>query len=112
VGTVLGRLALAAAADLTGRAHDAMSLRVERIELAADNIRLLTLVDSGGAALPEWEPGAHLELHLPSLRVADGRGGSIEVHDTALEGRMLTVRAPINRFRLVDASCYDQSFAL
>jgi ferredoxin-NADP reductase len=41
VGTVLARLALAAAADLTGRAHDAISLRVERIELAADNIRLL-----------------------------------------------------------------------
>jgi hypothetical protein len=76
VGTVLAHLALVAAADPTGRAHDTMSLHVERIELTADNVRLLTLVDSGGAALPEWEPGAHLELNLPSLRVADGRGGS------------------------------------
>jgi tetrachlorobenzoquinone reductase len=119
---------LAAVADVDGRAQDTMSLRVERSELVADNIRLLTLVDSGGAALPEWEPGAHLELHLPSsrirqyslcgdvsdrysyivavLRVVDGRGGSIEIHDTALEGQTLTVRGPINRFRLVDASSY------
>jgi ferredoxin-NADP reductase len=119
---------LATAADTTGATSDTMSLRVERSELVADDIRLLALVDSAGAALPAWEPGAHLELHLPSsrirqyslcgdandrysytvavLRVADGRGGSIEIHDTALEGQILSVRGPISRFRLVDAPRY------
>jgi ferredoxin-NADP reductase len=119
---------LATAADTTGATSDTMSLRVERSELVADDIRILTLVDSAGAALPAWEPGAHLELRLPSsrirqyslcgdvndrysytvavLRVADGRGGSIEIHDTALEGQILSVRGAINRFRLVVASRY------
>jgi tetrachlorobenzoquinone reductase len=105
-----------------------MSLRVERIERAADKIHLLTLVDPAGAVLPPWEAGAHLELQLPSLlirqyslcgdagdrhsytvavlRVDDGRGGSIEIHDTALVGRTLAVRGPINRFTLVQAPSY------
>jgi tetrachlorobenzoquinone reductase len=105
-----------------------MSLRLDRVERAADNILFLTLVDPAGAELPAWEAGAHLELHLPSslvrqyslcgdvrdrhsytiavLRVGDGRGGSMEIHDTPLEGRTLTVRGPINRFGLVDASSY------
>jgi ferredoxin-NADP reductase len=105
-----------------------MQLRVERIERAADKINFITLVDAGGAVLPAWDAGAHLELHLPSglrrqyslcgdmgdrysytvavLRVDDGRGGSIEIHDTGLVGRTLEIRGPINKFRLVDASSY------
>jgi tetrachlorobenzoquinone reductase len=108
-------------------AHTAQ-LRVERIERAAENVNLLNLVDPGGALLPSWEAGAHLELVLPSglrrqyslcgdptdtrsytvavLRVGDGRGGSIEIHDSGLVGRLLEVRGPINRFGLVDASSY------
>jgi len=108
-------------------AHTAQ-LRVERIERAAENVNLLTLVDPSGVMLPSWEAGAHLELVLPSglrrqyslcgdptdtrhytvavLRVGDGRGGSIEIHDTGLVGRLLEVRGPINRFGLVDARSY------
>jgi tetrachlorobenzoquinone reductase len=103
-------------------------LRVERIERAAENINFVTLVDPDGAMLPAWDAGAHLELHLPSglrrqyslcgdpgdqysytvavLRVDDGRGGSIEIHDTGLVGRTLEIRGPINKFGLVDASSY------
>jgi tetrachlorobenzoquinone reductase len=105
-----------------------MQLRVERIERGADKIHFVTLVDPDGGVLPRWDAGAHLELHLPSslrrqyslcgdphdrysytvavLRVDDGRGGSIEIHDTGLVGRTLEVRGPINKFRLVDASSY------
>jgi ferredoxin-NADP reductase len=105
-----------------------MRLRVERVERAADQVCFLTLVDPHGGALPGWDAGAHLELHLPStlrrqyslcgdpadrhsytvavLRVDDGRGGSIEIHDTGLVGRTLDVRGPINNFRLVDAGSY------
>src|SRR5258708_6589418 len=103
-------------------------LRVERIERAADNINFVTLVDPDGAMLPAWDAGAHLELHLPSglrrqyslcgdpgdrysytvavLRVEDGRGGSIEIHDTGLVGRTLEIRGPINKLGLVDARSY------
>ena len=108
--------------------NPAMALRVERVERAADGVLLLRFVDPDGAPLPPWEPGAHLELVLPSslirhyslcgdpadagaytvvvLRVADGRGGSREIHDSELSGQVLTVRGPRNHFRLVDAPSY------
>jgi tetrachlorobenzoquinone reductase len=91
-------------------------------------VALLQFSDPAGRALPPWEPGAHLELVLPSslvrhyslcgdpadtstytvavLRVADGRGGSIEIHDGDLLGQVLTVRGPRNHFPLVDAPCH------
>jgi ferredoxin-NADP reductase len=109
-------------------ADEPMQLRVERIERAAEGVALLTLVHPDGAELPAWEAGAHLELSLPSglkrqyslcglaadrrsytvavLRVDPGRGGSIEIHDTGLVGRVLPVRGPINLFPLVDAPAY------
>lgn len=88
----------------------------------------LELVDPAGAELPRWRPGAHLDLHLPSglvrqyslcgspqdrhvyriavLREVAGRGGSAEVHDTPLVGRVLTVGGPRNHFELVEATRY------
>ncbi|WP_406865297.1 PDR/VanB family oxidoreductase [Streptomyces sp. HUAS MG47] len=84
-----------------------------------------------GAGLPAWQPGAHLDLVLPSGLVrqyslcgdpADsgaytvatrligaeqgGRGGSAEVHEQLHEGVELEIRGPRNRFPLVDASSY------
>ena len=77
-----------------------------------------------GSPLPDWAPGSHVELHLPSgrirqyslcghpesptwtvavLRAEAGRGGSKEVHDVVRDGLALTVRGPRNRFPLVDA---------
>lgn len=78
--------------------------------------------------MPRWEPGAHLDLVLPSglvrqyslcgdpadtssytvatRLVADGRGGSREVHEQVAEGMELEVRGPRNRFPLVEASSY------
>jgi tetrachlorobenzoquinone reductase len=103
-------------------------LRVQSVSWAAESVVLIELVDPSGADLLPWEPGGHLELELPSgtirqyslcgpagsrksyvvavLRVADGRGGSIEVHDTGLVGRELVVRGPRNRFPLVEAPSY------
>lgn len=104
------------------------TLRVERVERVADKVLLLTFTDPAGDALPAWEPGAHLDLLLPSglsrqyslcgdpndaysytvavLRVDDGRGGSLEIHHTDLVGSTLPVRGPINHFKLVDAPSY------
>ena len=103
-------------------------LRVERRVRAAEDVVLFELVDPTGAGLAPWEPGAHLELVLPSglvrqyslcglpsdrsryvvavLRVPDGRGGSVELHDGDLVGRELEVRGPRNNFPLVDAASY------
>ncbi|MFE7354875.1 PDR/VanB family oxidoreductase [Streptomyces sp. NPDC057543] len=81
-----------------------------------------------GPDLPAWQPGAHLDLLLPSglVRqyslcgdpadtgtytiatrvVADGRGGSREVHAQLHEGAEVEVRAPRNRFPLAEAPAY------
>ncbi|MFB8775302.1 PDR/VanB family oxidoreductase [Streptomyces broussonetiae] len=81
-----------------------------------------------GHDLPRWEPGAHLELVLPSglvrqyslcgdpedtssytvatRLVPDGRGGSREVHEQVREGMEIEVRGPRNRFPLTEAAAY------
>ena len=88
----------------------------------------LTLAARDGGVLPPWEPGAHVELLLPSgqvrqyslcgdpadretyliavLRVPGGRGGSDEVHDRLRAGETIVVRGPRNRFPLVTAPRY------
>ncbi|MFD3524241.1 PDR/VanB family oxidoreductase [Streptomyces sp. NPDC058653] len=103
-------------------------LLVEQVRLEATGVVSLTLVDPGGGELPPWEPGAHIDLRLPSgavrqyslcgppgdprsytvavLREEHGRGGSVEVHDTALVGRTLRARGPRNHFALVEAEHY------
>ncbi|MET9726546.1 PDR/VanB family oxidoreductase [Streptomyces zaomyceticus] len=84
-----------------------------------------------GSGLPSWQPGAHVDLVLPSGLVrqyslcgdpADtasytvatrlieagqgGRGGSREVHDRLREGVEIEIRGPRNRFPLVAAPSY------
>ncbi|TXS42615.1 oxidoreductase [Streptomyces sp. or43] len=81
-----------------------------------------------GPDLPPWQPGAHLDLVLPSglvrqyslcgdpadrtaytvaARLAeDGRGGSREVHALLHEGQEVEVRGPRNRFPLADAPAH------
>ncbi|MFJ7964382.1 PDR/VanB family oxidoreductase [Streptomyces sp. NPDC096324] len=103
----------------------ALRLRVARHERVADGVVLTRLE---GAELPPWEPGAHLDLVLPSglvrqyslcgdpedrsaytvatRLVEDGRGGSREVHENLREGMRVEVRGPRNRFPLVAAPAY------
>jgi tetrachlorobenzoquinone reductase len=119
-----------AALDRPGRALGADELRlvVTAREPVAEGVLLLTLADPDGAHLPAWQPGDHLELVLPSgrirhyslcgrpgerdsytvavLRVADGRGGSVEIHAADLTGATLTVRGPRSNFALIDAPQY------
>lgn len=105
-----------------------LDLRVRHIKWEADGVLSLTFVDPNGKDLPEWSPGAHLEVELPSglvrqyslcgdprdrcrykvavLRELNGRGGSAEIHDTVLAGRILKVRGPRNRFELGYAQKY------
>jgi ferredoxin-NADP reductase len=103
-------------------------LRVDAVRREAMGVVSLSLVDPGGSVLTGWEPGAHLDLVLPSglvrqyslcgdpsdlssyevavLRDEHGRGGSREVHDSGIVGRLLRVLGPKNHFPLVDAAGY------
>ena len=103
----------------------ALKLLVASRETVADGVVRLRLE---GHDLPRWEPGAHLDLVLPSglvrqyslcgdpedtssytvaaRLVEGGRGGSREVHERVREGMVVEVRGPRNRFPLVEASSY------
>ncbi|MEV6290983.1 PDR/VanB family oxidoreductase [Streptomyces sp. NPDC051896] len=103
----------------------ALRLLVTSRETVAEGVVQLRLE---GRDLPRWEPGAHLDLVLPSglvrqyslcgdpedtssytvatRLVEDGRGGSREVHEQVTEGMELVVRGPRNRFPLVEAPSY------
>ena len=103
----------------------ALRLLVASHETVADGVVQLRLE---GRDLPRWEPGAHLDLVLPSglvrqyslcgdpedtssytvatRLIEDGRGGSREVHEQVTEGMELEVRGPRNRFPLVEAPSY------
>jgi ferredoxin-NADP reductase len=103
----------------------ALRLTVAARETVADGVVQLRLE---GRDLPRWEPGAHIDLVLPSglvrqyslcgdpadsssytvatRLVEDGRGGSREVHELVGVGAELEVRGPRNRFPLVEAPAY------
>lgn len=103
------------------------TLRVVAARDVADSVLELRLSDPLGAALPRWEPGAHLEVETDSgirqyslcgalddadytiaiLREDAGRGGSAFLHANATVGSQLRVRGPRNHFALVpDADDY------
>lgn len=105
-----------------------LDLVLERKEGIADGVVLLTLRDPAGRPLPEWEPGAHIDLVLRAdlvrqyslcgdpadrsrlqiavLREPESRGGSSHVHDVLTEGESVRVRGPRNHFPLVKAKSY------
>jgi ferredoxin-NADP reductase len=96
---------------------------VTKRELLAPDVVGLTLADPDGGLLPSWTPGAHIDVRLPSgrrrqyslcgppgrrtdyriavRRIADGGGGSIEMHETFDVGDTLVFEGPRNAFYLV-----------
>lgn len=95
---------------------------VKHVRHESHRVISLTLDDPGGGPVPEWEPGAHIDLFLPSGRVRqyslcgdaaetetltiavrhepEGRGGSHELHTIAAVGTQLHIRGPRNQFSL------------
>jgi len=89
-----------------------------RVVAHDQDVIALTLV---GEQLPRWHPGAHIDVHLPSglvrqyslcgdpampdtyriavRRIAQGGGGSIEMHDLRV-GATVTTNGPRNAFPL------------
>ena len=95
---------------------------VTKREFVAPDVVALTLADPGGGLLPSWTPGGHIDVALPSgrrrqyslcgppgrradyriaiRRIADGGGGSIEMHDAFDVGDTLMFEGPRNAFYL------------
>src|SRR5246127_229576 len=96
---------------------------ITKRELFAPDVVALTLADPDGGLLPSWTPGAHIDVRLPSgrrrqyslcgspgrrtdyriavRRIADGGGGSIEMHDIFDVGDTCEFEGPRNAFYLV-----------
>jgi ferredoxin-NADP reductase len=105
-----------------------VDVEIRRREAVSDGVVTLTLADPTGADLPEWAPGAHIDLMMtPSLvrqyslcgdtanraewQVGvlldpNSRGGSQFVHDKLHEGTTIRVRGPRNHFPLVGSPRY------
>jgi len=106
---------------------------VTKRELVAPDVVALTLADPDGELLPSWTPGGHIDVQLPSgrcrqyslcgppgrrtdyriaiRRMADGGGGSIEMHDAFDVGDTLLFEGPRNAFYLGTAE-HDVLFVI
>lgn len=103
-----------------------LKVRVAARQISGQDIVLLDLVSADARALPAFEAGAHIDLHLPGelvrpyslcsnpsdrthyrigvLRDPASRGGSVAVHQHLQEGVELTISAPRNLFPLDDGN--------
>lgn len=116
--------------DLLGDDTHARTLRllVRQLRWESDGVVSLLLENADGGELPEWEPGAHLDLHLGGALVRQfslcgtpanrcqwriavllepvGRGGSHAVHTQLHPGMVIGARGPRNNFALRPAGRY------
>jgi ferredoxin-NADP reductase len=105
-----------------------LELRVVATRWEAHSVASFELADRHEADLPPWEPGAHVDVHLPSgtvrqyslcgdparrdryriavLELPDGRGGSVEAHRELRAGAIVRVGLPRSNFALVEADRY------
>lgn len=109
-------------------AADGLTLDVVDKAALSETVCALTLAEPDGRRLPDWSPGAHIDLVLPGnlvrqyslcgdrwdpfhyriavLREPDGRGGSRYVHDSLTVGDRLPIGGPRNNFELAPAERY------
>jgi len=109
------------------REHEA-ELLLQRKTAEAEGIVALVLTEPSGADLPEWSPGAHIDVVLEDsltrqyslcgstkdrhsyrvgvLRDPKSRGGSSFIHDKLEEGDLVRIRGPRNHFPLIDVPEY------
>ncbi|MBT2489695.1 oxidoreductase [Streptomyces sp. ISL-96] len=105
-----------------------LELTLARKEFLAERVALLTLAHTDGSPLPEWSPGAHIDLvlgpglvrqyslcsdpadrsrwHVAVLYEPESRGGSKWVHERLREGAEVRVRGPRNHFALEPSPRY------
>lgn len=102
-----------------------LDVRVRARRVEAEGICSFQLERAGGASLPAFRAGAHIDVHVPSgqvrqyslcsdpgdasfwrigvLREPASRGGSSGMHELVQVGSRLQVSAPKNLFALCDA---------
>ncbi len=107
---------------------DSISVTVTERRQLTEQICEFTLASSDSAKLPHFSAGAHITVETPSgamrryslvndgrdpdvykialKREVNGRGGSMSMHDHALEGTELKIEAPENTFALTEAKEY------
>ncbi|MFE4836330.1 PDR/VanB family oxidoreductase [Arthrobacter sp. NPDC056691] len=107
---------------------DTFDLVVTGMRQESAGVMSLELAPPDGSTLPEWQPGAHVDIVLPSglvrqyslcsdprnlrkyrlavLRETDGRGGSEELHSGTRLGTTLTARGPRNHFSIEDGAAH------
>lgn len=98
---------------------------VREVVRATDDVAVFRLARPAGKPLPDWQPGAHVDVILGEglerqyslcgdpadrdswtiavLREPESRGGSSYLHDQVTEGSRLEVRGPRNEFPLAPA---------
>jgi ferredoxin-NADP reductase len=94
----------------------------------SSNVVALTLAHPDGHRLPDWTPGSHVDVVLPSgisrqyslcgdrwdahsyriavLHERGGRGGSAYIHEELTVGTLVAMGGPRNNFRLVPSEKY------
>jgi ferredoxin-NADP reductase len=107
---------------------DALELIVANRQVEADGVISLSLKAAAGHELPEWMPGAHIDLALPNdcvrqyslcgspsdrntwrigvLLEREGRGGSQYIHENVRIGSQIVASQPRNHFPLKPAPSY------
>ncbi|HCA87723.1 MAG TPA: oxidoreductase [Streptomyces sp.] len=112
----------------TERPEQRLRLRVRALEWEAEGVLSVRLERLDGGDLPEWRPGAHVDLRLPGgttrqyslngspadrtgwrvsvLLEPDSRGGSRAVHEMLRPGDLLDITGPRNNFPLADSREY------
>ena len=104
-----------------------IQIRLRSLVWEAPGVLSLELVAADGRALPSFEPGAHIDLHLPDgtirqyslcsdpsdlshyrvgVRAVKGGLCSQFIHHKLRPGELLTISAPRNNFPLADAPRY------
>lgn len=107
----------------------AIAVRVARKTYEAEGVAGFRLVAADGTRLPDFSPGAHIDVSLPGglvrqyslcnasaqddhyeigvLRDAGSRGGSLAMHDAVHEGSVLRISPPRNHFPLDERATHS-----
>jgi ferredoxin-NADP reductase len=105
-----------------------LRLEISSMHRQSDGVLSLDLRSVDGTPLPDWAPGAHIEIELAEgvvrqyslcgspddtqtwriavLREPAGRGGSKLIHDSVRPGHVVSAEGPRNNFALVDSDRY------
>lgn len=104
---------------------DVLEVIVDGIWRQGERSLAIRLVAADGTPLPDWQPGAHIDVHLPCgivrqysltgactaaesylicvARESASRGGSRYIHETLRPGQRLLISPPRNLFALQEA---------